>query len=217
MLGLPAKTEFNKRIPKQKFYENLSISPALKRFFVDQIRNIYWKNKIAPTTLNIALGQYVSEIEVIEIQLAVSQLDESVLRQIDKEVPYHIVFLLEYEGKYQAWIAYKESAAVGKDSIKVGTYYHTDWMPEQELPLKVDGLNTDAVYESFVRCIAGGDLTQNSTEPLGVLVEKDNRRKKLQQQITNLQDKLRKERQFNKQIEINNRIKELRSEMIELL
>ena len=30
MIGLPKTTEFNKRIPKQKFYENMDISPALK-------------------------------------------------------------------------------------------------------------------------------------------------------------------------------------------
>ena len=33
MLGFPASTEFNKRIPKQKFYENLEVSPALRRVF----------------------------------------------------------------------------------------------------------------------------------------------------------------------------------------
>lgn len=31
MLGLPKSTEFNKRIPKQKFYDNLTVSPALKK------------------------------------------------------------------------------------------------------------------------------------------------------------------------------------------
>ena len=38
MLGLTKSTEFNRRIPKQKFYENLTVSPALKRAFVEQIR-----------------------------------------------------------------------------------------------------------------------------------------------------------------------------------
>lgn len=38
MLGFPASTEFGKRIPKQKFYENLDVSPTLRRVFVDQIR-----------------------------------------------------------------------------------------------------------------------------------------------------------------------------------
>lgn len=32
MLGLPKTTEFNKRIPKQKFYDNLAVTPALKRY-----------------------------------------------------------------------------------------------------------------------------------------------------------------------------------------
>ena len=30
--------EFNRRIPKQKFYENMDISPALKKIFVEQVK-----------------------------------------------------------------------------------------------------------------------------------------------------------------------------------
>ena len=56
MLGLPKSTEFNKRIPKQKFYENIAVTPAMKKAFVEQIRIIYWCNKIAATTLNLAAG-----------------------------------------------------------------------------------------------------------------------------------------------------------------
>ena len=87
----------------------------------------------------------VTEIEVFEICLSAPQLDEAVLRQIDKEIPYHILFLLEYEGKYQAWTAYKETAGSGTNAFKVDSYYHTDWMEESALPLKLDGLNTDRV------------------------------------------------------------------------
>ena len=64
MLGLPKSTEFNKRIPKQKFYENIAVTPAMKKAFVEQIRIIYWRNKIAATTLNLAAGEQVTEIEV---------------------------------------------------------------------------------------------------------------------------------------------------------
>ena len=42
MLGLPKATEFNRRIPKAKFYENINITTFIKRLFVDQIKNIYW-------------------------------------------------------------------------------------------------------------------------------------------------------------------------------
>ena len=107
MLGFPKPTEFNKRIPKQKFYENIDITPALKRVFVEQIRLIYWRNKLAASTLNLAVGEAVTEVEVFEVRLNTSQLDEAVLRQIDKEIPYHILFILTCECKAQAWIGYK--------------------------------------------------------------------------------------------------------------
>ena len=39
MLGLPRSTEFNKRIPKQKFYEHLAGTAALKRFFAEHLNS----------------------------------------------------------------------------------------------------------------------------------------------------------------------------------
>ena len=216
MLGLPKSTEFNRRIPKQKFYENLTVSPALKRIFVEQIRVIWWRNKIAPATMNLAAGETVTEIEVFEVCLSAPQLDASVLRQIDKEIPYHILFLLEYEGKYQAWTAYKEAAGSGTNAFRVGSYYHTDWMKEAALPLKLDGLNTDKVYENFVRQIAGETLTSGTGETLKESVERDTRRQELQKQIAALQVKVRRERQLNKQVQLNAELKRLKKELEEL-
>lgn len=214
MLGLPKSTEFNKRIPKQKFYENLSVTPAMKRVFVEQIKTIYWRNKIAATTINLAAGETVTEVEIFEVKLNSSPLDESVLRQMDKEIPYYIIFLLEYEGKYQAWTAYKEAAASGANAFKVGTYYHTDWLPEGDLPLKLDGLSVDVVYENFVRQIAGDALEPETTdESLAESVARTEQRKALEKQITNLQAKVRKEKQLNKQMQLNSELKKLKKEL----
>lgn len=216
MLGLPKTTEFNKRIPKQKFYENINITPTLRRFFVDQIKVIYWRNKIAPSTMNLEAGNNVTEIEVFEVKLNSTPLDISVLRQIDKEIPYHIVFLLEYEGKYQAWTAYKEKAVSGSNAFKVDTYYHTDWFTEDELILRLDGLNMDAVYENYVRQIAGDALrTVSGGEPesLKESVERDKRVQQLQKQIDTLQAKVRKEKQLNRQMELNAELKKLKKEL----
>jgi hypothetical protein len=217
MLGLPKSTEFNKRIPKQKFYENLDVSPALKKVFVEQVKIIYWKNKIATTTMNLAPGTDVTEIEVFEVKLNAQTLDESMLRQMDKEIPYHILFLLEYEGKYQAWIGYKEATVSGNNVFKVNKYYHTDWMDEEKLPLKLEGLNIDAVYENLVRQIAGDKLKSESVgESLKESVVRDEQRRQLQKQIGVLQAKIRKEKQLNKQMQMNNELKKLKKELEEL-
>ena len=210
MLGLPQSTEFNKRIPKQKFYEHITVSPALKKSFVDQIRMIYWRNKVAATTVNLAPGTIVDEVEVFEIKLNSASLDEAVLRQIDREISYHIIFLLEYEGKLQAWTAYKEKTPTANAVFKVGKYYHTEWMIEAELPIRIDGLNLDTVYENFVRQIAGDALKTDSGESLKASVERDEKKKQLEKQIAVLENKMRREKQLNRQMEMNAELKRLR-------
>ena len=217
MIGLPKSTELNKRIPKQKFYENLSVTPSLKRVFVDQIKVIYWRNKVAATTMNLEAGDTVIEVEVFEVKLSTPQLDILVLRQIDKEIPYHIIFLLEYDGKYQAWTAYKETAVSGNSAFKVGTYYHTEWLAESELPLKIDGLNIDKIYENFVRQIAGDALQTDNNESLKESVERDAKRQQLEKKIAALRVKVRKEKQLNKQMQLNAELKKLKKELEVLL
>lgn len=213
MFGFPASTEFGKRIPKQKFYENIDITPTLKRVFVEQIRLIYWRNKLATTTLNLAAGEAVKEIEVFEVRLNAPQLDEVVLRQIDREILYHILFILTCDGKAQAWIGYKEAAASGSNAFKVSRYFHTDWVPESELQFRVDGLNMDAVYENLVRQIAGDVLQADSGESLQASVERDEKRWQLDKQIAALESKMRKEKQLNRRMEINAELKRLRKEL----
>jgi hypothetical protein len=214
MLGFPKTTEFNKRIPKQKFYENIQVTPALKRSFVEQIKVIYWKNKIAATTVNLAEGKDVTELEVFEIQLNGQELDEAVLKQIDREIPYHILFILKNENKCKAVIGFKEVSVSGNATFKVNRYYQTDWISEEELSLKIEGLSLDAVYENLVRQIAGDALTHGEAgESLRNSVKRNEEIQVLKKQIEKLQIKIRKERQLNVQIQLNTEMKALKRKL----
>lgn len=202
MIGLPKSTEFNKRIPKQKFYDNLSVTPTVKKAFTEQIKAIYWRNKIAPTTVNLEASDSVTEIEVFEIQLNTPELDESILRQIDREIPYHILFLLEYGGQYRAVIGYKEASTSGKTTFKVDRYYSTDWMDDDSLPVHLEGLSMDAVYENFVRQIAGEVLADKNGTALKECVEQQKQREQIEKQIATLEAKIWKEKQPKKKFEL---------------
>lgn len=217
MLGLPKATEFNRRIPKSKFYENINITTSLKRLFVEHVKNIYWRNKIASTTTNLSEGKHVTEIEVFEVNLNTPQVDINLLKCIDSVIPYHILYILEYNGKYQAWIGYKETTDIEKKRSKVDRYYHTNWLEETEVIVKLEGLSLDDIYENLVRQIAGDKLqSDNSTETLKQSVERDKKIETLQKQIGILQNKIRKEKQLNKQIEMNTELKKLRSALEKL-
>ena len=204
-------TEFNKIIPKQKFYENLSVAHAIKKAFTEQIKIIYWRNKLATTTLNLAPGEQVTEIEVFEVRLNAPDLDENVLRLIDREIPYHILFLLEYEGKYQAVIGYKETAGSGKAAFKVDRYYRTEWLAEEELPLHLEGLTIDAVYENLIRQIAGDSLSSGEDTTLKETVEQQKQREQIEKRIAVLEAKMKKEKQLNRKMELKAEIKKFRS------
>ncbi len=214
MLNLPASTAFNKRIPKQKFYENMTITPALKNIFVNQVKTIYWRNKIAATTTNLAPGKSVIELEVFELQLTGPIIDQALLHQIDKEIPYHILFLLTYQGKCQAWIGYKEAIATGQKSFRVKDYYHTDWQNETDLSLKMEGLSVDAVYENFVRQIAGDALKKETAEEtIKESIERDREKKQIEKQIAALERKICKEKQLNRRMEYNAELKKLKKKL----
>lgn len=212
MLGLPKSTEFNKRIPKQKFYENLSVTPAIRKAFTEQVKMIYWRNKLAAITLNLVPGGQVTEIEVFEVKLASPDLDEKVLRLIDCEIPYHILFLLEQDGKYQAVMGYKEAAASGKKAFRVERYYHTTWMDETELPLHLEGLTLDAIYENLIRQIAGKNLGSEGNFTLKESIEKQKQREQLEKRITALEARIKKEKQPKKKFELISKLKQLQDD-----
>ena len=212
MFNLPQTTEFNKRVPKQKSYEHLPANAKIKSLFAAQIKTIYWRNKIAASTLNISVGTTLPELEVFEVKLNTPDINEAVLRQIDLAIPYYILFLLEYDGKYKAAISFKE--VTENKNIKVNNYYYTNWLDEQDLPLKMEGLNIDTVYENFVRQIAGQSLEKQENTNLKQSIAKADERAKLQKQITTLENKIRKEKQFNKKVELNMELKKLKEILI---
>ena len=164
--------------------------------------------------MNLAPGTNVTEIEVFEVKLNDQTLDEGMLRQMDREIPYHILFLLEYQRKYQAWIGYKEAAASGNAAFKVNKYYHTEWMEEEELPVKLEGLDVDSVYENFVKQIAGDKLqSAEEGESLKDTVAREEEKEALRKQIANLQKKIKKEKQLNKQMQLNSELKKLKKKL----
>ena len=228
--NLPESTTFDRRVPKQKFYGNLAVSAALKRSFIDEIKAIWWRNKLAADTLNLAKGAAVTEIEVFEIELASDKLNEDILRQMDRLIPYHLLFVLTSADRAQAWIGYKEASAAGENAFKVSRYYHTDWMPRAALRFTLSGLTLDEVYENFVRNIhaasqsapTGRDGLRAVREaeaawrddlPIAANIARDAERARLEKQIAALEAKMRKEKQLNRKMELNAELKRLRKEL----
>lgn len=86
-----------------------------------------------------------------------------------------------------------------------------------KLQLKFEGLNVDAVYENYVRQIAGEKINvRTGGESLKESVTRDEHKQISQKQIAILQVKIRKEKRLNKQMQMNSELKKLRKESEEL-
>lgn len=202
MLGLPRTTQVNRRIAKEKLYQNATLTPQSRDMIKDQIDSVFWRNKLADSTMAISAGETVAEIQIFEIQLRQRELDKRVLPAIAKAIPYKILFILVFGDEAQVWI---EAS---------GTFYNTDWQPLGGFMLKFDGLNLDAVYENLARQISGGRLgTDGDIEEA---VDRDKQRQRLERDIVALEKKLLREKQFNKQVELNGELKRLKKELEEL-
>ena len=208
----PKSTEFNKKIPKTKFYEHLELGRRVKDSFEQDIESIIWANKIAPSTLSLAAGETVTEIQVFRINLKQADFNTDVLKIIDEQISYHILFIVCYRDKEQAWIGYKEQSGSESRAFKVDNYYHTAWQMPEDLSLTIDGLNMDAVYDNFVKQVAAVNAPVPWTEDLSTkentaIIEE---KKKLQKQIEKLERQLRKETQPRKKFELHQKLIQLR-------
>ena len=199
----PEKTVFDKAIPKAKFYEKLPVSPMVKRAFVNEIAQIVWRNKFSPETLNVRPGSRVSELEVLEIELKRGELNEAVLKAIDRGIPYQLLFLLKRGDEYQACMGYKET-----EGSAVKEYFRTDWLTFEDLPLRIAGLTLDEVCDNFIRQIHG-ELPTEEPGDLKTDLAAAREREKFRKRIAQLESKLLHEKQFKKQLEIRAEIKRL--------
>ena len=145
-------------------------------------------------------------------------------------MPSHLLFVLTFENRAQAWIGYKEASGTGANAFKVSRYYHTDWMPREVLRFSLAGLTLDEVYENLVRNIhavsqpvqTGRDGLRAVREagtawredlPIAANIARDAARARLEKQIAALEAKMRKEKQLNRKMELNAELKRLSKEL----
>lgn len=198
MIAFPNSTQVDKRIPKQKFYENAKISALVKRAFVDQIKNIYWRNKLSKDTINVDEGETVKEIHLIELQLYTKDFDKAVLQVINSAIPYNIIFLLVCDDEYQLSVFHQK-------------LYSSMWQKWDDLLLNIKGRTLDEIWNSFVIQIGGIEITNDRT--LEEQIAEDERLNKLKKEIEKLERMAQKEIQPKKKYELHQQIIKLKDEI----
>ncbi len=212
MFDLPAKTLFQKKIPKNKFYEKLQANSKLKEKFVRQVDQVVWKHKISRETVNIEPTKGVPEIQVFEVHLKQKELSPEVLERIDRAIPYPVLFALFYENQVRLAIAYKKPGSQNRECSVVEHYFYSDWQNINEFSMELlKGLNLQAVYDNMIKSLMPMEV--ESGQDLEEAVQKQKQAEKLELEIAKLESKINKERQFNRKVKLNLELQEKKKEL----
>ena len=214
MIVFPSSTLVGKPVPKTAFYRNLEVNAKVKQRFVDDVASITWTAKIAPSTLNVADGKDVHEIVVFHIVLKAEDTPDDVFLTIDRQMPRHGVFLLQYEERYRLLLNYKEWADAEKGVFNIVKTFRTDWQPADTLTLSLEGSTMDKLYEHMAGQISGFGTATAADTRRAVALQDDIRSK--QRQAEALQKRVRAEKRFDRQMELNSQARALKQEVARL-
>ena len=144
-LHFPESTNVNQVVPKTAFYRNLEVNAHLRQHFVEDVERIVWLAKLAPSTLNVEDGKTVHEITVFHVVLKAKEVPDDVFAAIDRQLPRHILFVLQYEEECRLLLNYKEWLDTAKGTFRILKAFRTDWCPATALSLQLEGSNLDKV------------------------------------------------------------------------
>jgi len=209
LFDYPTKARFGRKIPKSKLYENASANTKLKDKFVNQIEKIVWQYKLAPNTLNLDATNKVPEIQVFDIFLKTKEVDQVLLEVIDKAIPLPIIFQIHKGNKVKIKAAYKRPSESANNKWVIESYFESEWLDKystkQPMP---QALDLGKLYEQILKSLMPVEVTSSkTTQTLDQQVDKINKINILQKELDKLNSKYKKEKQRNRQFEINKQIK----------
>ena len=211
-IGYPAQSAFGRTLPKNKVYEHSGANTRLRDLFVKQVEQIVWQYKLAPETINLPASPGVPEIQVFSLQLKVPELHRDVLRCIDGAIPFPILFELAFEGRTQVVAAYKRPNESDASRWVLSDYFATDWLPVdcQRTAMPV-ALHIGGLYEQLLHRLI--PLSARPQETLAELVARVEQAQAKQRELDKTTARLEKEKQFNRKVEINAAVRQLKSEL----
>jgi hypothetical protein len=215
MFAYPKKAEFNRVLPKSKIYAHAKPSKSVKGLFVSQIGEIVWKYKLSPETINLPARHGITEIQVFEIALKTDELDEDVLRTIDKAIPFPILFQLTHGGRIRFATSYKRPSDADASKWVIEASFITEWQPgsQERSPLPV-ALDLASLYEHLIRRHL--PLPQRSNESIRDHVSRFTAIQLKEKECQQMEARLNKEKQFNRKVEMNAALRTLRQELSDL-
>ena len=186
----------------------------MKERFVNDVVNITWLYKLSADTLNVADIDNMKEIEVFVVNLKQPDSPMDVFTFIDTNMPHHIVFILVHDNHAILLINYKEWKDDTHTSFRICQTFTSPWVAMTDLSLAVQGQSLPRIYENFVAQVSG--IGEHQAGAMAEIVELKKQIAAAEKELQTLEKRMRKEPQFNIQMQMNKQVKAKRKDLEQL-
>ncbi len=230
-LAIPESCRLGKRVFKSLFLQKMQLGAGDKKTFEQAVDSILWQYTLKPATIPVAAyrddqREYV-EIAVLQANLRQPARHQRIAEAIQRAIPYPVLLVLACESRVAMSLAEKCFGQADRSKIVADGFFTTDWLPP-DAPGGVDAdfladlnmgklprANFYAMYSAWVARLIALQCSQFTGEYRLTPADMDwhARRDRLaeclrtEENISQLRRTLETETQFNRQVELNMRIK----------
>ena len=202
MLKLPTSTIVDKIVPKNSFDEYATTKQ--KKLLTSVVARIKWLHKLSNQTVNLQ-GKEVIEIQVFELELKEQTNVNELLLLINRVIPYPILFILRHNEEVMYSISKKHTHPTNENQAVVDWTFSTSWKNGVEDEFEISLSNSlDSVFQDICFIISGKN--QGKEKDIETLIAKEQQLKQLNSEIEKTQKAIDKCRQFNKRVELNQKL-----------
>lgn len=228
------------RIPKKLFYEEYDMSSSDKEIFTKEIDKINLEYMFSEDRINIAAYRNddveCEEIAVIRVFFNKESKYKRVCEIIQRAIPYSIILICECNERILFNVANKRINKNDATKNTVDEMIYTEWIDlkkqNKNERIFLEGFdiskwsysNLYKFYNSFVNKVEIFNASKYSKNvdalnniDIDYVKKLTDRIYRLNQDITYLKEKIKKETQFNKKMDLNIQIKKLESQKNELI
>ena len=228
-LAFPERSFLGKRVYKRLFSEHASLGVTDRKTFSEDIDTILWQYMLKPSTVPIQPfikddREYL-EVAVIEMTMKNPRRATRITEIVHRTIPYPVILVLVSDAMILVSLAQKRQSRAERDAIVAEDFVDSQWIDlsstmdveDQFLDSvsfrKLPAVNFFVYYTGFRDRIVALNAARLSgrfvVDAIGTKKAHLEEYHALDREITDLRAAIKKESAFNRQVELNNRIKEL--------
>jgi hypothetical protein len=131
-LDFPEKARVDKKVFKNAFFKNTSLTKRQRDVITDDIESINWVFALKEENTNIpalVTDEYdYSEVQVMGVELRSDKNKDRISNIIHKSIPSPVIIVFEYEDEISLSTGMKRESRVDKFKTVVEDIYTTEWI-----------------------------------------------------------------------------------------